>query len=245
MKKIVICALLIASTAYPADDPTAYIRAYPNFFTGYIDGKLIGNGFTIVYDDGMEKSEAQMLADADPQDQLSQDYPLGDFTQPLSDPGRFRCYALFDAMYGSTEAEISRNIVKVAWMTRKDVFVTRVNGVDLAIRAVSDELEKKPELRRYLQGPVYSYNHRRIQDSQLLSPHSYGIAIDICVPISDYWYNDRFRNYRYRNRIPLDIVEIFEKYGFIWGGKWYHYDTMHFEYRPELLIKRIAALKRF
>jgi hypothetical protein len=28
-------------------------------------------------------------------------------------------------------------------------------------------------------------------------------------------------------------VEIFERHGFIWGGKWYHYDTMHFEYRPE------------
>ena len=33
----------------------------------------------------------------------------------------------------------------------------------------------------------------------------------------------------------LLIVEIFERHGFIWGGKWYHYDTMHFEYRPELL----------
>jgi hypothetical protein len=39
----------------------------------------------------------------------------------------------------------------------------------------------------------------------------------------------------HRNRIPWEIVEIFEKYGFIWGGKWYHCDTMHFEYRPELL----------
>ena len=27
-----------------------------------------------------------------------------------------------------------------------------------------------------------------------------------------------------------------EKHGFIWGGRWYHYDTMHFEYRPELLV---------
>ena len=26
-----------------------------------------------------------------------------------------------------------------------------------------------------------------------------------------------------------------EAEGFIWGGRWYHYDTMHFEYRPELL----------
>ena len=39
----------------------------------------------------------------------------------------------------------------------------------------------------------------------------------------------------YRNKIPMEIVDIFEKHGFIWGGKWYHYDTMHFEYRPELL----------
>ncbi|MFY4861157.1 M15 family metallopeptidase, partial [Aliarcobacter butzleri] len=40
----------------------------------------------------------------------------------------------------------------------------------------------------------------------------------------------------YKNKIPLEIVEIFEKYGFIWGGRWYHFDTMHFEYRPELLV---------
>ncbi len=33
----------------------------------------------------------------------------------------------------------------------------------------------------------------------------------------------------------MEIVRIFEKHGFIWGGRWYHYDTMHFEYRPELV----------
>ena len=30
--------------------------------------------------------------------------------------------------------------------------------------------------------------------------------------------------------------DIFEKYGFIWGGKWFHYDGMHFEYRPKLIL---------
>ena len=40
----------------------------------------------------------------------------------------------------------------------------------------------------------------------------------------------------YRNRMPEEIVTIFEKHGFIWGGKWYHFDTMHFEFRPELLV---------
>lgn len=38
----------------------------------------------------------------------------------------------------------------------------------------------------------------------------------------------------YANRIPLEIVGVFEKYGFVWGGRWYHFDTMHFEYRPEI-----------
>ncbi|NUM57423.1 MAG: M15 family metallopeptidase, partial [Bdellovibrionaceae bacterium] len=35
----------------------------------------------------------------------------------------------------------------------------------------------------------------------------------------------------------------FESEGFIWGGKWNHYDTMHFEYRPELFphLKKISC----
>ena len=37
----------------------------------------------------------------------------------------------------------------------------------------------------------------------------------------------------YAVSIPKEIVDIFEKHGFIWGGRWSHYDTMHFEYRPE------------
>jgi hypothetical protein len=28
---------------------------------------------------------------------------------------------------------------------------------------------------------------------------------------------------------------VFERQGFIWGGKWWHFDTMHFEYRPEII----------
>ena len=39
----------------------------------------------------------------------------------------------------------------------------------------------------------------------------------------------------YRNRIPLEIVAVFEKHGFIWGGRWYHFDTMHFEYIASML----------
>jgi hypothetical protein len=39
----------------------------------------------------------------------------------------------------------------------------------------------------------------------------------------------------YVSRIPADVVAVFERHGFIWGGRWAHFDTVHFEYRPELL----------
>ena len=70
--------------------------------------------------------------------------------------------------------------------------------------------------------------------------HSFGLAIDINVDYSNYWKWEKSGPdgvLKYKNKIPMEIVEIFEKHGFIWGGKWYHYDTMHFEYRPELLIE--------
>ena len=35
---------------------------------------------------------------------------------------------------------------------------------------------------------------------------------------------------------PETVIKIFEKYGFVWGGTWDEYDTMHFEYRPELAV---------
>ena len=87
-----------------------------------------------------------------------------------------------------------------------------------------------------------TYNCRLIAGTNRVSGHGYGIAIDIAVGQSDYWRWAAKRTTKetdatvpYRNRIPLEIVHVFEKHGFIWGGRWYHFDTMHFEYRPELL----------
>ena len=67
------------------------------------------------------------------------------------------------------------------------------------------------------------------------SMHSYAAAIDIATAHADYWQWSGGEDAAWKNRIPIEIVQIFERHGFIWGGKWYHYDTMHFEYRPELL----------
>jgi hypothetical protein len=36
--------------------------------------------------------------------------------------------------------------------------------------------------------------------------------------------------------MPPGIVEAFERQGFVWGGKWLYFDTMHFEFRPDILV---------
>lgn len=80
---------------------------------------------------------------------------------------------------------------------------------------------------------------RKVRGAHRRSAHSYGIAIDINTEYADYWLwknpgASETQEIAYANRIPLEIVGVFEKYGFVWGGRWYHFDTMHFEYRPEI-----------
>jgi len=46
------------------------------------------------------------------------------------------------------------------------------------------------------------------------------------------------------NDANMSESQTFEHHGFIWGGKWWHFDTMHFEYRPEIIAyaKSVAPL---
>jgi hypothetical protein len=100
-------------------------------------------------------------------------------------------------------------------------------------------LEKlPPAMTRYLVPSAGTLNCRVIAGTDRMSMHAYGAAIDINTRFTDYWLWAKAPKaglIPYRNRIPQAIVDVFERHGFIWGGKWYHYDTMHFEYRPELL----------
>ena len=83
---------------------------------------------------------------------------------------------------------------------------------------------------KYIDNIAGTFNYRNIAKTDQLSAHSWGIAIDINVANSHYWQWHK----EYKNLIPKEIVYVFEKNGFIWGGRWEHFDTMHFEYRPEL-----------
>ncbi|MGM9821645.1 MAG: M15 family metallopeptidase [Muribaculaceae bacterium] len=228
-----------AADAVPAG-ARALMKAYPDFIKGYKEGKLLmSDGSTMLYDDGRKKEFTEMLDNSDPEDMFYVKYTVpADKPEYLADAGRSRCEALFKKMYGSSAAEVKGNLVKVPWFGQTVEF-TRVNGAADALKAVAAELGQHPDLRPYLKSSGTFY-WRTVRGAKRQSAHSYGIAFDIGVDHSDYWLwknpgaaeTDRIQ---YANRIPRKIVDIFQRHGFIWGGAWYHYDTMHFEYRPELL----------
>lgn len=216
------------------------IEAYPEFDIKYSDNQLIfPDGVSVVYDDGKEKSFIEKLDNCDVEDMFSISYNVDSLTPPyLSDGGRGRCEELFKKMYGNNDAAVRKNLVSVDWFGKKVQF-SKINGAAQQLQKVAEELAKLPQLKKYLTNATTFY-WRNVRGSKRQSAHSYGIAIDINVNYSNYWLwakpkASEIDHIKYQNRIPLEIVKVFEKYGFIWGGRWYHYDTMHFEYRPEIL----------
>jgi D-alanyl-D-alanine carboxypeptidase len=238
------CWLIAAVIPARAQDPSldALVRAYPDFLASH-------DGVSLLWKDGMrtpvsdgrkDKSYEEKLHHPSIQDQLSIPYVRGPLTKPHganNDPGRFRNVAFFDKMYGDcSKGEVQKKLARVAWLPKSGgglVEITTVNGVANKLRAVSVELDRLPsEIKKYVFPSAGTFNCRTVKDTGNPSMHAWGAAIDINVKFADYWL---WSKSGYRNRVPMQIVEIFEKHGFIWGGKWGHFDTVHFEYRPELL----------
>lgn len=253
MLLIVLVTLFVSSIDVGADDRAnrlldALVAAYPDYLSGH-DGRhlLWKDGSRMAFDDGKgPKSFKQLLINPDLEDQFYTPYPKGRAgTAPgvNIDPGRVRFEPFFKKMYGDCKkGAVKANMVTITWLPKtvaKRVRVTRVNGVAKRLQAVSKDLETLPKrFRKFLAPIAGTYNCRKIAGTNRYSVHAFGAAIDINVKHAHYWrWSKPGKNgrYPYKNHVPLEIVEIFERHGFIWGGKWYHYDTMHFEYRPELL----------
>ncbi len=215
------------------------IEAYPEQKLQYKDGKIVfPDGYAVEWDDGKKKSFVEQLDNSDIEDSFAMPYQLGGEPTFQADGGRSRSDAFFKKMYGSSSAAVQKNLTTVNWFGT-NIKVTKVNGVDKKLKAVAAELAKHPELRKYIEKPQ-SFYWRKVRGSNRQSAHSYGIAVDMGIKYSNYWlwtYPRANENtqIKYKNRFPEKIAKIFEKYGFIWGGRWYHFDTMHFEYRPEIL----------
>lgn len=240
----------IATTPGTGEAAAVYrlVTAYPDAIAA-IDGNWLvwRDGTRMALDDGKgPKTFAAWLENPDIKDTLRLPYPAGAGpAEPAveSDPGRARNAAFLDKMYGDCrKGEVKPRLTAITWLPGKSgqwLEVTTVNGVAKRLQAVSDELDRLPAtFDAFLVPAAGTYNCRTIAGTTRVSAHGYGIAIDIAVHRSDYWRwasGGPAGQVTYRNRVPLEIVHIFERHGFIWGGRWYHYDTMHFEYRPELL----------
>jgi hypothetical protein len=223
------------------------VAAYPDALAGHDDKMLRWRDGTVMpVSDGTEnKPFEELLRHAAIADQFRIPYPRGALAKPPAvdaDPGRFRNKGFFAKMYGDCQkGEVSAHLVSLTWLPKtwgQAIRITAVNGVEARLRAVSAEIDALPEKIKHAAYPIAgTYNCRAVADTGEPSPHGYGIAIDLNTAFSDYWYWGPHEGaIVYRNRMPQEIVAIFEKHGFIWGGKWYHFDTMHFEFRPELLV---------
>ena len=217
------------------------IHAYPDFLAR-VDGPVL------VWKDGTKMPLARSPASSYTArldhpgllDQLGTPYPA---CAPLgvpalnTDPGRARYEPLFFRMYGGSAAQVRQHLEGVDWFGQT-VQVTAVNGAAASLRQVAQDLGQHPELLRYARPSTGTFLWRRVAGTPRQSAHSFGAAIDLNTAYSDYWLWRGFKEGQagipYRNRMPLDLVKIFERHGWIWGGRWYHFDTMHFEYRPEL-----------
>ena len=232
------------SDSIKIDEIPAYAQrlmdAYPQCNMRYEDCCIIVNdSVTIIYDDHAQKSFTEKLDNCDIEDVFSMIYDTINSTPSyLNDAGRGRNELLFKTMYGHSGQEVRKNLVPVEWFGQKILF-TKVNNAAQQLELVAQELSRYPEFHKYLTGASTFY-WRSVRGANRMSAHSYGIAIDINTKYSNYWlwanpHSAETDSITYQNQIPLEIVRIFEKHGFIWGGRWYHYDTMHFEYRPEIL----------
>lgn len=247
--------IALPGTAVIAADPRldALLAAYPDRLASYTENELVwkdGTRMPLGSADA-RRPFAEMLERGTIREQFAIPYPLAaaPFRPPATDedPGRIRNDAFFLKMYGDCRrGEVTAKLRSVAWLSRHGggtVRATTVNGVADQLEKVSHELDALPEdMIRYLMPTSGIYNCRPIAGTDRLSVHAYGAAIDINAGFGDYWRWAKQPGGAlvWRNRIPREIVEIFERHGFIWGGRWYHFDSLHFEYRPEL----IALAKR-
>jgi len=175
--------------------------------------------------------------------------PLAEPPPPEDGPGQST--DVLEVLFGGRESEIRRNCESLTFLGRRlfvnSLLVEPLNAVERDIRAAA---QRDPRVARWIEEleVAYSFIDKEIAGSSGRSYHSWGLAVDL-VPASYggkqvYWRWSRVFNREEWHRIPLSerwsppqaVVGSFERHGFLWGGKWAHFDTIHFEYRPEILL---------
>jgi hypothetical protein len=222
--------------------------AYPEYMTGFEMDKdgfiyaVMKSGKKILYDDKKKKTFKEKMNCADLEDALEMMYPLEDQTLLFEgnyDPGRIRPYALYNEVYGTGKKAVKSETVNVN-LGKNNPF-NKNNGASKAIMNVFDKLKELCEENSGLKKSIYpicTFSYRYIAGTKNLSMHSCAVATDLNYRANPSWRTvSRKKGQKRLSAFPVEIVRAFEDNGFIRGGKWAHFDLMHFEYRPELIIK--------
>lgn len=201
------------------------------------DGKewlTLANGKRLLYVTRKNEGLATDIKEA-----MAQPYPLEPERPPTPSgfaPGRKRAYDMLNALYGADATRIARNLHYVSFLNRKLAMAPQAAAAFEKVKADLAHLAQNVAMRSWLI-PEGAFHWRKIAGENVLSSHSYGIAVDIGVKKSPYWRWSKVMPHPLQKTYPSDIVSAFERHGFIWGGKWHEYDLMHYEYRPELVCK--------
>ena len=205
---------------------------------------IMQNNNRVLYDDKKEKSHEQKFYNSDLQDTLEQIYPLDMITDVMEegqDPGRIRSYPFLSNMYGGSKEAVQKNIINKNTYYGTMMF-NKVNGaadnLEKALNKISELAKQNTKIYNFVSPTSGTFNYRVIKDTGQLSPHAFAIAIDLKSDPADYWkWCNREKGGNRISIYPEEIVKTFEEYGFVWGGKWAHFDILHFEYRPEIILK--------
>jgi hypothetical protein len=162
-----------------------------------------------------------------------------------------RSQHFYDALWRASSRDESWDRVKTLRFLGRPVTVhySILEELSLVEERILAESKTDPRIRQWINGlnVLDGWNWRSIADTQSRSFHAYGAALDL-LPASlgnqeTYWaWTARNKSdwwtvpYSRRLHPPEAVIKAFEAYGFVWGGKWMYYDTMHFEYRPEIFI---------
>lgn len=159
---------------------------------------------------------------------------------------------LYDALYDCTSrTKIESHLTRIDFLGKKssvhEQIVYPLKRVENAIQNLAKTNTSVKDFVTTL-ASADSYAWRNISDSGNRSFHSLALAIDILPKgwqqKNVYWAWRRDIDGDDWMKLPLDrrwmppdeVIEIFEKEGFIWGGKWTIWDNMHFEYHPEIIL---------
>lgn len=257
-----IAAVVPAPVTAPVPEPMERdlrIRAFAQAYEPLIDSIeytdddviFVMGDARIHFQDGRLIDE-ERLDEAERCDPVFYHYPLKPLRapRPLTERARY-CTHVVEALWGRTESEIREHGSSTRFLGRRmflnDFVVEALRGVEAELL---ERAESDPDVAAWIDAIdiTYTFIDRGIAGSAARSQHAWGLAVDLVPNSYDgkqvYWRWSRAWNRSGWADTPLDerwsppaaVVATFEQHGFIWGGKWSHFDNIHFEYRPEIVL---------